>query len=230
MKTVAAALRRFRYTSAFAVLALGLAWLAPASAARAQGDVKKVSSLDMKREALRADLQEIRQALKQIQADLEQIRKLSETLKKKQADLARAETILKQRVAKLRAALAKLVTEATSPGVFAFPNASIKPPLLIFPLPKPAPPSPPWPPPWPPPGIFPRQDLPPGANPGKIFPLGTPGGPLGASPLPGGMSQSGPRSLLPRQAPVATARGTDKVGSQRRRHDPGAADCHLPDA
>jgi septal ring factor EnvC (AmiA/AmiB activator) len=116
VKTVNAWLRGLRCVSRFAVLAIGFAWLTPVGAAQAQGDVKKASSLDKKREALLAELEEIRQALKKTQADLEGISRLSEALKKKQADLAATEADLKKRAAKIRDSLEKLAGTGTKGG------------------------------------------------------------------------------------------------------------------
>ncbi len=182
MKTVDAWLRGPRCVSRFAVLAIGFAWLTPDGAAQAQGDVKKATSLDKKREALLAELEEIREALKKAQADLEGIRRHAEALKKKQADLAATVADLKKRADKIRDALEKLEREAPSPSVFPLPNPSFKKPIIIFPTPKPSPPSPPWPRPWPPPDIFPYPP-----DPGRPPPFGTPGAPMGA-----------PQSMSPR--------------------------------
>jgi hypothetical protein len=177
VKKVAARLPGLRWVSSFAVLTIGFAWLTPAGAGQAQGDVKKASSLDKKRETLLAELEEIRQALKKTQADLEGISQLSEALKKKRADLAATEADLKKRAAKIRDSLEKLEPEPPGQLVFPPPNPSINKTIIIFPTPKPSPPSPPWPPP----GIFPP---PPGPG---IPPFGTPGGPMGA-----------PQSMSPR--------------------------------
>jgi hypothetical protein len=166
--------------SGIVVLAVGLAWLGAAGQARAQGDVNKDSSPEKRREALEAELREIKQEIKKQQAELDEIRRLSESLPKKQADLQRALTDLKKRAAKVADALAKLEREKTPDQTWVPPPwPPVKQPIIILPPPKPKPcPPSPWPPPWPPPWVDP------GPGSVRIHPFGTPGGPMGTPLMP----------------------------------------------
>ncbi len=172
---------------------LGLACLADAGAARAQGDEKKPDSVEKKVAAFLTEMQELKRALDRKKAELAEIMRLHDALLQKQAELADTEAYLKKRTAKMRAEVDKLLPKAPKPFEFPAYYPPIKPPLIIFPFPKPSPPPCPWPPPWPPPGIgiypFPGSDR----YPGGIVPFGTPGGPTGApqslAPMPGRMLQ-----------------------------------------